>query len=245
MSHTVNSNITISKRLTELPDQHIQRMAEIVVHYFPDQRLMEETLRNHLKQAGTVRLAWRQDRIVGFSVATGYKMLTPFYPKPTNVIYQRMLYLDPEHLYRGLGLRLLSVTLKDLFGWLWPFKRLVCICRTQNPVVARIMDMYNVSYPQHQQPVPQEVRKFGESLLPILGADSLDEQCRLVGTLTAFAGRDYTEIWNRFLHRRNNKYEALMLNSAFKEENGRILNSGAFVLMIAYAKPLRFIRYLI
>lgn len=219
-------------------------MAEIVVHYFPDQRLMEETIRNHLKQAGTVRLAWRQDRIVGFSIASGYKMLTPFYPKPANVIFQRMLYLDPDILYRGLGLRLLSVTLKDLFGWLWPLKRLICICRTQNPVVARIMDMYNVSYPQHQQPVPQEIRNFGESLLPILGADSLDEQCRLVGTLTSFAGRDYTDIWNRFLHRRNNKYETLMLNSAFKEEKGRIINSGAFVLMIAYAKPLRFIRYI-
>lgn len=220
-------------------------MAEIIAHYFPDPRLMEATVRDHLKQATTVRLAWSQDRIVGFSVASGYRMHTPFYPKPANVIYQRMLYLDPEHLYRGLGLRLLSVTLKDLFGWLWPFKRLVAICRTQNPVVARIMDMYNVSYPQHEQLLPPEIRKFGESLLPILGAGSLDARCRLVGTLTAFAGMDYTDIWNRFLHRRNNKYEALMLNSAFKEENGRVINSGAFVLMIAYAKPLRFIRYLI
>jgi len=238
------SKFKLSKRLTQLPDQYIARMAEICVNYFPDQSLMEQTVRNHLKNADTVRLAFLRDRVVGFSVASKYKMQTPFFSKPVNVIFQRMLYLEPGVLYRGLGLRLLGATLRDLFGWLWPFKRLVAICRTQNPVVVKIMNMYNVVYPQYNQPLPSNIRQFSESLLPMLGAESLDERCRLIGTLRSFTGKDYTDIWNRYLHRRKSTYEKLMLNSAFKEEEGRVINTGAFVLMVAYAKPLRFIRYL-
>ena len=219
-------------------------MATIVAHYFPDQKLMEETVRNHMKQANTVRLASREGKIIGFSIASKYKLMTPFYHRPVNVIYQRMLYLDPDYLYRGLGIKLLSLVMNDLFGRLWPFKRIVAFCRTQNPVVAKIMNMYNVAYPQYKQPLPGMIREFAESLLPTLGAESLDEKCRLTGTLSAFSGADYTDTWNRYLHRRHNDYEKLMLNSAFEEKDGRIINSGAFILMIGYAKPLRFIRYL-
>lgn len=237
-------DITYSRRLRTLSDQQISRVAAICANYFDDQALMEETVRNHLRQADTVRLACHEDRIVGFSIASKHRMLTPFYPRRIGVIFQRMLYLDPAALYQGLGLKLLGFTMRDLFGWWWPFRRFAAICRTQNPVVAKIMNLYDVTYPQHDTPLPAEVREFAEGLLPILGARSLDERCRLVGTLEAFTGRDYTDIWNRYLHRRHNEYEELMLHSAFREEDGRIINSGAFILMIAYAKPLRFIRYL-
>jgi hypothetical protein len=233
--------ITISKRLTGLSDRQIRQSVEIAINYFPDRILMEEIIRQHLEQANTIRLAIHQDRIVGYSVASKYKMTTPFYKHPINVIYQRMLYLQPGFLYKGLGLRLLAITMKDLFGWLWPFKRVAAICRTQNPVVARIMDMYNVSYPQFDQPVPDDVRRFAESLLPILGAESLDDQFRLIGTLSTFGGMDYTEIWEHYLDRRHNIYEQLMLSSVFIQQKGRIINSGAFMLVIAYARPLRFI----
>jgi len=219
-------------------------MAKIVANYFPDQKLMEEVTRSHMKKADSVRLGLYEGRVIGFSIASKYKMMTPFYHRPVNVLYQRMLYLDPDVLYRGIGLRLLSATMKDLFGWLWPFKRIVAFCRTQNPVVAKLMNMYDVSYPQYKQPVTEEIREFAESLLPVLGAESLDDNFRLIGTLNTFSGMDYTGIWNRYLHRRNDNYEKLMLNSAFKKKDGRIINSGAFVLMIAYAKPLKFIRYL-
>ena len=238
------SSVTFSGHLTKLTDQQVKRLAEIVANYFPDLAQMEKTVRGHLQHAGTVRLACHRDQIIGFSIASKCKMLTPFYPRPTNVVFQRMLYLEPGALYRGLGLRLLSLTMKDLFGWWWPFRRLVAICRTQNPVVAKIMDMYDVAYPQYGQPLPDNIRQFAEGLLPMLGADSIDAQGRLIGTLTSFADKDYTDIWNRFLHRHNSKHESQMLHSAFREENGRIINSGAFVLMLAYAKPLRFIRYL-
>lgn len=237
--------IKISNRLTELTDSQIQRMAEIVCNYFPDQELMEETIRNHLKQANSVRLALHKDEIIGFSVASKYKMKTPFYCRPVNVIYQRMLYLDPGILFRGVGVKLLLATTTDLFGKLWPLKRLVAFCRTQNPVVVKFMNLYNEAYPQYGQPIPGEVREFAESLLPVLGAESIDDNFRLIGTLGSFSGVDYTDKWNQYLHRRDNDYEKLMLHSAFEERDGRVINSGAFVLMIAYAKPFNFIRYML
>jgi hypothetical protein len=40
----------------------------------------------------------------------------PFYHRVVNVIYQHMLYLEPGFLYRGIGIKLLSVTMKDLLG---------------------------------------------------------------------------------------------------------------------------------
>ncbi len=236
--------IKISNRLTDLSEQQIQLMAKIVANYFPDQKLMEETVRNHMKQANTVRLALYEGVIVGFSIASKYRMMTPFYPRRVNVIYHRMLYLDPDVLYHGIGIQLLLATMKDLFGWLWPFKRIVAFCRTQNPVAAKFMNMYNVAYPQYNQPLPEEIRRFSESLLPVLGAESLDKKFRLIGTLQTFSGANYTDKWNRHYRRRDDNYEKLMLNSAFKEKDGRIINSGAFILMIAYAKPLNFIRYI-
>lgn len=240
----VIKKIRLTRECDDIPAQYIERMVEIVVHYFPDQKLMKETLSIHIKQADTIRLAWYEDRIVGFSIASKYKKLTPFYPKPINLLFERMLYLEPNALYKGLGLRLLGATLRDLFGIFWPFKRFAAMCRTQNPVVVKIMNMYNVTYPQYKKPLPNNIREFSESLLPILNAKKLDENSLLIGTLEAFKGADYTDIWNGIFHRGRNPYEDMVLNTAFSKDNNRIINNGAFIFLLAYSKPLHFIRYL-
>lgn len=243
LSHKKN-NIKISKNQNKLTDEQIQRMTDIVTHYFPKPELIEEMLRSHLAHANTVCLAWHQNRIIGFSIASKYKKITPFYPRPIDVLYQRMLYLEPDALYRGVGLRLLSTSLRDLFGILWPCKRFVTICRTQNPVVVKMMNMYDKTYPQYGHTLPATVRQFIEGLLPMLHANKIDEQCRLVGTLDEFKGMDYTDIWNSYMHSHTGKHEEHMLHTAFKKENNKIVNTGAFVLMIGYAKPFTFISYL-
>jgi len=242
--HRSKSVLQFSKRLSRLDEKQIARLAEIAGNYFPDPGLMRETVQNHLALADTVRLACDHDRIVGFSIASKFRMHTPFHSGKTNVMYQRMLFLEPGALYRGLGLRLLALTLKDLFGWWWPFRRFVAICRTQNPVVARIMDMYNVAYPQNGQPLPSNIQAFEKQLLPVLAAKDVDDRGRLLGSMPSLTGIDYTDIWNRYLHHRKNKYEKLMLGTAFHQENGRIINSGALLLMVGYARPFHFIRYL-
>lgn len=237
-------NIRLTREKGDLPLHYVERMVEIITNYFPNRILMAETVNNHLEQSDTVRLAWYEGRIIGFSIASKYKKLTPFYPKPINLFFQRMLYIEPGALYKGLGLRLLGATLRDLFGYFWPFKRFATICRTQNPVVVKMMNMHNITYPQDAQPLPDNIRKFSESLLPILSAEELDDKCLLVGSLEPFKGTDYTDIWNRVIHRRKNEYEEMVLKSAFKVENDRIINNGAFIFLLAYSKPLHFIRYL-
>jgi hypothetical protein len=241
MSH---SGIRLSNRLTGLTEPEVQRMAEIAANYIPDKQVVEELLGKHLRDAHAVRLAILDDDVVGFSIASKYRLQTPFYPRPINVLYQRMLYLDPSILYRGLGLRLLAVTLRDLFGFLWPFTRFAAFCRTATPIVAKYMHMYSLAYPQLGKPIPEAIQVFGEDLLPLLDSDSLDEEFRLLGPLKAMVGVDYTETWNRFYRHDNSHYEQLMLNSAFEEKDGRVISKGAFILMIAYAKPLNFVRYL-
>lgn len=238
-------NIKITRRDKHLSDDEIARLLDITQHFFPNEAVMRNTMLTHLENADSVRLAMSKDRIIGFSIASRHRKLTPFYRKPVNLIYARMLYLDPDAMYRGLGLRLLSATLKDLFGWFWPFRRMVSVCRTQNPVVAKIMSMCDDVYPKYHQAIPENIHQFAESLLPMLGAQAVDDKFRLIGTMDVFKGADYSDIWNRFLHRRNNEYEALMLESAFEETEDLIINSGAFVLFIAYIKPFRFIRYLL
>ncbi len=236
--------IRLSNHLKSLPDNQIQNMVEIVVNYLPNAELVEEIIRNHMKQAKTIRLALNEDRIVGFSVASNHKRMTPFYHRPVNVVCQRMLFLDPDFLYSGIGLQLLSITMRDLLGRLWPLKRVVTFCRTQNPVVAKFMSMFNEVYPQYNQPTPRDVREFAASLLPLLGDKSIDDNLKIIGALERFRGLDYTDKWDQYYHRRKDKYEKLMLNSAFEERGGRIINSGHAILMIGYAKPFNFIRFI-
>lgn len=78
---STDPGITFSRRLTSLTDQQINRMAKIVSFYFPDPEQMQKTIRTHLAQADSVRLAFDNDRIIGFSIASRYRMLTPFYPR--------------------------------------------------------------------------------------------------------------------------------------------------------------------
>lgn len=230
---------------SKLPASDVERLIEIALVYFPDYGETSGIVKHHLECADSVRIVRDDnDLIVGYAIASSSRRLTPFYPRPVNLVYQRMLYLDPGLLKKGLGKRLLCAVLSDLLGPFWPFRRFAVVCRTQNPVVARMMDMHSVSYPRYNEPLPEDVRKFAESLLPMLLATGMDAQCRLLGTLDEFRGVDYTDIWNRHLHKRNNGYEKLMLSTAFTKTNGRIINNGMLVLMVAYSKPFRFIRFL-
>lgn len=53
----MRSPVKLSSRLTALSDEQIHQMVEIVVNYFPAPDLMEQTIRNHQQEAGTIRLA--------------------------------------------------------------------------------------------------------------------------------------------------------------------------------------------
>lgn len=222
-----------------------KQLIEIALVYFPDYENTSKLVRQHIQRADSLRIARDTNNdIAGFSIASAYKQLTPFYPRPINLLYQRMLYLSPNMLYRGLGKRLLTATFRDLLGPLWPLRRFAVVCRTLNPVVARMMDMHTISYPHHGEEPPDEIRRFAETLLPVLGARQLDRQYRLLGTLDEFKGADYTEIWHRHLHKQVNSYEKLMLNTVFTEKDGKIINNGALMFMVAYSRPMQFIRYL-
>lgn len=236
--------VKIADGLGRLSESQIGEMVSIVTRYFPDQALSEEITRNHISSAASIRIALAQEKILGFSVASAHRMITPFHRRPVNVIYQRMLFVDTGALYHGLGKRLQVATMKDLYGWYWPFRTLVAICRTQNPVVARLMNLFNLTYPQYRQPIPPEIRQFAETLLPVIDAESVDSGLCLPGILESIRGIDYTEIWNRYPHRENDYCDQLMLENVFEEKSGRIINNGTLVLMIAYARPFNFIRYL-
>lgn len=59
-----------------------------------------------------------------------------------------------------------------------------------------------------------------------------------------FRPRQEAFLWDRHLHKHNNSYERLMLDSAFTVRNGRIINTGALVFMVACSRPLQFVRFL-
>jgi hypothetical protein len=233
----VRSNITAAE---------VRRLTEIATVYFPD---FEETFRivnHHVQCADSLRLVRDENGLIaGYSIGSVIRQQTPFYPRPIPLVFQRMLYLAPDILKRGLGKRLLVATFRDLLGPFWAFRHFALVCRTQNPVVARMMDMHTISYPHQGERLPDDIRQFGESLLPMLGATAMDDRYRLIGTLDEFRGVDYTDIWNRHLHKREDSYEELMLGTVFTKTDGKIINNGALVFMAAYSKPLQFIRYLL
>lgn len=216
-------------------------MVKITTPYVPGDELIEHTIRKHLTQQANIRLAYQGDRLVGYAIASKHKMLTPFYPKPINALFHRMLIIAPDAIYQGLGKRLIWRTMRDLFGLFWPVKRMVIFCRTQNPVVGKIMNMCNIAYPQYGEQIPDEIKVFSKSLLPIIGEESLDENNVLHNTLKELNGYDYTKIWEQYIHRKNNSYEKLMLNTTFEEKNGKIINKGSTILMVGYARPFNFI----
>ena len=239
----IESNIGANARPSD-----IKRLIEIAVVYCPNYELTRKTVNHHIQHADSLRLARDNKNIIaGYSIASSSRRLTPFYPRPVSLLYQRMLFLSPDFLHRGLGDRLLSATFRDLLGTLWPFRRFVLVCSTQNPAVARKMDIHTISYPHFDEPIPDEIMAFGQSLLPMFRAEKLDMRSRLLGTLDEHELKnvDYTEIWNRYMHEQNNSYDRMMFDCAFTMKNGRIINNGAFVFMVAYSKPLQFIHWLL
>ena len=120
-------------------------------------------------------------------------------------------------------MRLQVRALRAQLGWAWPVRRFVVVCRTQSPIIARKI---------------ARVREFAERLVPLLGAEALDRDFRLIGPLRDCAGRDYTEIWERYLRADDPDCDRLMLDAAFYTRNGRLYNRGTSLLMVGYARPL-------
>jgi len=233
--------ITLSAALNNLNDQQISKMVEITTPYLRNKELTEHIIRQHIEHAPNIRLAYMEDRLVGYAIASKHKIKTPFFPKPINTLFHRMLIIDTDVLFQGLGKKLIWTTMRDLFGQFWLCKRMAIFCRTENPVVAKLMNMCNIVYPQYGEPIPEEIKAFSRSLLPLIGEEQLDENNVLSQTLIKLKGEDYTDIWNHYLHRSNNEYEKLMLSTTFKKKNDRIIYQGSTILLVGYAKPFNFI----
>jgi len=215
-----------------------RRFVEIVANYSPDPDEARSIVFDHLRHADYISCAIQDNKVVGVLVTSSNTAQTPFARRRLPVIYQRMLFLDPSIIGRGIGVRLFVRSLYDQFGLLWPFRRFVLVCRTQSAKVARKMRSFSRVYPQLDRPVPAVVRSFAESMLVQLGATRLDDKFRLIGTLQGLEGQDYSEYWQRYLRSSSDTDSRLILDTAFYMDQGRVRNTGAFLLMIGYARPL-------
>jgi len=220
----------------------LNEMSEIVSNYYPLVHENKQIINDHLAGSNSLVVARENHKITGFSSASVIKQKTPFCRYRVPVIFQRMLYIHPGILYRGIGPALLRETFVQLLGPFWFLRGFVLICRTQNPVVVKMMTRFTDYYPRENESLPADIRNFAESFLTILHATELDEKCCLTGSLSAYTDMDYTKIWNDVLHRSKNRFDDLILSSTFRREGDRIINSGAFLLLIGYSRPLNFIK---
>jgi GNAT superfamily N-acetyltransferase len=224
-------------------ERDLKRLLEITLHYFPRPDVTEPMIRHHLEQSTAAVLARRDGKIIGFGAATCLTRQTPFAGRPLPVIFQRMLYLDPEARYKGIGVRLQVEILCECMGLLWPFRRFVLVCRTLSPSVAKALGKFTRVFPKYGVSVPPEVRGFAESMLPVIGSGELDERFALIDALEPFKGDDYSDIWRKYLHSGSEPHDRLLLDAMYIERDGRIINSGCCLMMIAYARPLAFLRH--
>lgn len=215
-----------------------EQIIAIALRYDPVPAAIRTVVQQHLQAATSAVLARLDGKLVGVALESVFKALTPFYSKPIPVVYQRTVYLDPTQVHRGMGVRLQVRAFREALGWLWPLRRFVVVCRTQSPIIALKISRFSAHYPAYGKPVPPEIREFAEGLLPLLGAEALDPEFRLVGPLRDCAGRDYTEIWERFMRSGDPECDRLMLERAFYTRNGRLYNRGTSLLLIGYARPL-------
>jgi hypothetical protein len=237
-------HLTIERHRGELSPRDKADLLAIVLHYFPKPEVVGEIIDYHLSLSDAVILARLRGKIIGLSLASKLHQLTPYYPRPLDVVFQRALFVDPDVIYRGLGKRLMVATMRSLLGWFWFARRFALVCRTQNPTVSRLLTKFNLMYPKPGEHLPAAVLSFGQGLLPVLNSTGLDEDGRLQGSLEEFKNYDHTEIWNRYYNTLNDNYERMMLDRAFVCDNGRVINSGKLIFFTAYAKPWVFLRYL-
>ncbi len=221
-----------------------QSVINIILHYFPIPNVVDKMLDFHLAHSDAVIVARLQGRLIGLSLACKLHAQTPYARRPLNIVFERALFVDPEVMFRGLGKRLIVATLRNLLGWFWFGRRFAVICRTQNPTVARMLKKFQQAFPKPGEPLPDDILAFGRRLLPQLGATELEASGRLAGSLDEFKDYDHTEIWQRYYHIRDDAYEQMILNNAFVQRDGRILNRGHLLFFTAYSKPWQLMRYL-
>jgi len=231
-----------SKALTSA---EYDQILEIIFNYIPDKALDKRILQAHLDENVHVILAKINGNVIGFSISSSCIESTPFCNHPLPVIYQRMLFLQPDAIRLKIGSHLQHVTLRHHLGWFWFVKRFVLICRTQNPTVVKKLLACTLSYPFPNLKQSPQILNFLDRLLPIIGAPKIDDEFRLIGTLPELVGVDYTDLWDRYKCRdkRVNQYVKKLL---FSESNeGRIVNRGMSLLCIAYANPVDMILHMV
>lgn len=227
-----------------LSDVDLERIIDITTIYFPRREVIGRAVRQHIKHADCIWLARRGGEIKGFSVASIERKQTPFYRKPLPVIYHHSLYLAPEELHARTGLRLGVSTYHDLLGWGWFIRRFVLVCRTLNPNVVKRVRLFSESYPALNQPVPEPIINFAESMLDQFSAKYLDKHFLLHGAFDddEFKDVDFTDCWNNYLRSRCKECEKLVLSGALTEKDGRIICNGSSLLMMGYSKPFNMLK---
>ena len=240
-SYTIYSRKELKK--IQINENLLNEMLDIISSYYPLKNVFKKIAIQHIENADSLILARQKNKLVGISVSSVTKMRTPFKLYKIPVIFQRMLFLDPHSLYRKTGTLLMTHTFKQLMGHFWFLKPFVLIGRTQNPVVLKMLTRFTEYYPKPEEVLPKKIKDFVQLLLPMLHAKKLEENGCLAGSLSAFKDMDYTKIWNEYFYHKKNPFNEMVLSSAFKIKNNKIINSGSFLILLGYSKPFNFVRF--
>lgn len=223
--------------------KHMPRLADIASQYYPMHYDVSKMLQNHLNAGGILQVALIEGDIAGFSVSSCEIRITPFNKREMPVIYQRLLFIDTALRRQLLGISLQIAVLHLHLGPFWLFKRLTLFCLTDNPLIVRAFDLYNIYYPNNQITPTPEVWQFCESLLPLLFGNNLGKNLLVYGTNESMLKDfDYTHWWKKYLASGHTYYDELLLSTVFKPQQGRILHSGALLLVVGYSRPLNLLK---
>jgi hypothetical protein len=221
----------------EISPQDIERITEISGVYFPKGEMLSSIVRRHIDEADVIVLARRQNKIIGFSIASLSTIQTPFYKHAVPAIYQRMLFVAPDILKKRIGITLGVKTYRSLLGWLWFAKRFVLYCRTMNPNVVKRIQLFSEYYPRYREQIPAEVMSFAQSLAPRLETASINEQLKLIDVFSEYGNIDATNTWNLYLHSHCRECEEIVLDGCFTREEGRLIYTGNAQLLIGFNRP--------
>ncbi len=222
---------------------YMSRLLDIASHYYPTYFDITKMLKHHFDAGGQLQLAVMDGDIVGFSVSSCEIRSTPFHEREIPVIYQRLLYVDTTVRRKLLGISLQIAVLRLHLGLFWLFKRFSLFCITDNPLIVRAFGQYNIYYPNAHIEPPPEIFSFCESLLPLLDGTALGKNLLVYGTNeSTLKDFDYTNWWKKYLASGYTYYDELLLSTAFKTRQGKILHNGALLLVIGYARRLNFVK---
>jgi hypothetical protein len=197
----------------------------------------------HVTPDACIHIAVQIDRIIGFSINSCDYRKTPFREKEIPLIFQRILYIDPVVQHLGVGIRLQVAGLRYHLGPFWLFRRFAVTCLTNNPSIVRAFSQYDLFYPCQQAPIPVEIHDFCQQLAPAMGFESIDQHLLAYGSNESILdGADYTALWKKFLLSGHHTYDQMILNTVFETRHEKVFHRGALLLVIGYARPMRFIR---